>query len=334
MRFAIVPVAEAEGAVLAHSVGVGDGRLKKGRILSGADLAALSAAGATEVMAARLEPGDVAEDEAARRVAAAIAGPGTATALAFTGRANIHAAAAGIVVIDRDRLIALNAIDEGLTVATLAPFDTVMPEQMLATVKIIPFALSENVLAEAEAILKGASHLISVAPFTARSAALILTRVDGTRASLIDKRIKVIGDRLERLGSKLGKTIVVAHEIAAVREAVHAQATAGLEPLLVFGASAIVDRGDVIPAAIVSAGGIVDHLGMPVDPGNLLLVGRLRGATVIGVPSCASSPKLNGFDWVLGRVLAGLPVGRAEIVGMAPGGLLMEIPTRPQPRRG
>ena len=90
----------------------------------------------------------------------------------------------------------------------------------------------------------------------------------------------------------------------------------------------------MIPQAVINAGGEVVHLGMPVDPGNLLLVGRLGDADVIGVPSCASSPKLNGFDWVLARRLAGLPVGRAEIVAMAPGGLLMEIPTRPQPRGG
>jgi molybdenum cofactor cytidylyltransferase len=71
---------------------------------------------------------------------------------------------------------------------------------------------------------------------------------------------------------------------------------------------------------------------MPVDPGNLLLMGRLVGRTVIGLPSCARSPKLNGFDFVLWRVLAGLPVGRPELARMGVGGLLTEIPTRPQPR--
>ena len=108
----------------------------------------------------------------------------------------------------------------------------------------------------------------------------------------------------------------------------------GADPVLVFGASAIVDRGDVIPAAVTAAGGEVIHVGMPVDPGNLLMLGRIGGVDVIGVPSCAASPKVNGFDWVLQRRLAGLPVGRAEIIAMAPGGLLKEIPTRPQPREG
>ena len=101
-----------------------------------------------------------------------------------------------------------------------------------------------------------------------------------------------------------------------------------------FGASAIADRRDVIPAAIERAGGKVEHFGMPVDPGNLMLIGQVNGAPVLGAPGCARSPKENGFDWILMRLLAGLPVTRADITGLGVGGLLMEIVTRPQPRAG
>ncbi|WP_204333402.1 hypothetical protein, partial [Proteus mirabilis] len=83
--------------------------------------------------------------------------------------------------------------------------------------------------------------------------------------------------------------------------------------VLVFGASAIADRRDVIPAALEQAGGEIEHLGMPVDPGNLLMVGRLGEVPVLGAPGCARSPKENGFDWVLTRLLAGLPVTKADI---------------------
>ena len=101
--------------------------------------------------------------------------------------------------------------------------------------------------------------------------------------------------------------------------------------LLIHGASAIVDRRDVIPAAIEAAGGTIDHFGMPVDPGNLLLLGRLRSKPVLGLPGCARSPKINGFDWVLERLVAGLPVGRREIMSMGAGGLLRGNPhARPE----
>jgi molybdenum cofactor cytidylyltransferase len=106
----------------------------------------------------------------------------------------------------------------------------------------------------------------------------------------------------------------------------------GAELVLVFGASAIADRRDVIPAAIENVGGVVEHFGMPVDPGNLMLIGNANNVPVLGAPGCARSPKENGFDWVLMRLLAGLKVTRADVTGMGVGGLLMEIVTRPQPR--
>jgi molybdenum cofactor cytidylyltransferase len=103
---------------------------------------------------------------------------------------------------------------------------------------------------------------------------------------------------------------------------------------VVFGASAVVDEGDVIPAGIRQAGGEVIRFGMPVDPGNLLVLGRLGGTPVIGAPGCARSPKENGFDWILSRLLAGLDVPPDAIAGLGVGGLLTEISSRPQPREG
>jgi molybdenum cofactor cytidylyltransferase len=101
---------------------------------------------------------------------------------------------------------------------------------------------------------------------------------------------------------------------------------------VVFGASAVVDAEDVIPAAIRAAGGFVERVGMPVDPGNLLVLGHIGDMPVIGAPGCARSPKENGFDWILNRILVGEMPTESEIGGMGVGGLLMEIPTRPQPR--
>jgi molybdenum cofactor cytidylyltransferase len=110
------------------------------------------------------------------------------------------------------------------------------------------------------------------------------------------------------------------------------RAKAAAELLLVFGASAISDRRDVVPAGIEAAGGTVAHFGMPVDPGNLLLMGALDGKPVVGLPGCARSPKLNGFDYVLQRLFAGLDVAPGSIMGMGVGGLLSDIASRPQPR--
>lgn len=334
MRFGPVRLDEARGAVLAHTLRLPDGTIKKGAELTDAHIARLAAAGIESVVAARLEPGDIAEDAAAARVAAAVAGSATRVAEAFTGRANILAAAAGVTLIDHDRLVALNRIDEGLTVATVAAGEAVAEGQMLATVKIIPFALPAAVVERAEALCAEGPPILQLAPFRAKKAGLVLTRFDWTAEKLLAKREKAIADRLEAAGSRLARVETCAHQEAAIAAAVARLAEEGCDPVLVFGAAAIADRNDVIPQGVVRAGGTLEHLGMPVDPGNLLLVARIGARDVIGVPSCAGSPQFNGFDRVLVRCLAGLRVGGEEIAEMALGGLLKEVPSRPQPRQG
>ena len=331
MIFGPIPVARALGAVLAHAVSAGEQRLKKGRVLGAGDLAALEAAGIAEVIAARLEPDDVPEDLAATRAAAGLVGPGLSAGAAFTGRVNLFAETAGILTLDRDEIDRLNRVDEALTIATLPPLTPVGPGQMVATVKIIPFAAEERHVAAWEAIARVRPPL-GLAPFRARPVVLIQTLLPGLKASVLDKTVEVTRRRLAALGSPLATETRVAHTPEAVAAALGAALAEGAELVLIAGASAIIDRRDVIPAGLTAAGGRIVHFGMPVDPGNLLLLGAHGTVPVLGLPGCARSPKQNGVDWVLQRLLADLAVGPAEITGLGAGGLLSEIPSRPLPR--
>jgi len=330
MRFGTVPLGEAEGAILVHSVRAGGRLIKKGRVLAREDLAQLAEGQISRVTVARLEPGDVAEDIAATRVARALAGAELRLGAAFTGRINLYAQKAGVVMLDRAKLDALNLIDESVTAATLPPYAMVAPGEMVATVKIIPFAAPQAAVEKAVATASAAP--IRVEPFKAMKVALVSTELPGQKASLLDKNRSALEARLVPLTGKLIFERRVAHDSAAVAAALRAGENAGAELLLVFGASAITDRRDVIPAGIGEAGGTISHFGMPVDPGNLLLLGDLHGKPVVGLPSCARSPKVNGFDFVLQRLFAGLTVTAADLMRMGVGGLLQEIPTRPQPR--
>jgi molybdenum cofactor cytidylyltransferase len=332
MRFGEVLVGEADGAILAHSLKLGATALKKGRVLSAADVALLADAGLDHVVAARLDPGDLREDEAAGCIAAAVAGPNIATAAAFTGRANLFAEAKGLLVFDRDRLDRLNLVDEAVTLGTLPPFAVVEPRQMVATVKIIPFAVPQAAVRRAADFAAAGGPLLRVAAFQPGRAALIQTRLQGLKETILDKTRAVTDARLAALGSTLGSEERCEHASAALAPRIAAAVESGADIVLVHGASVIVDRRDVIPQAVVMAGGKIEHFGMPVDPGNMLLLGRLGRTPVLGLPGCARSPKENGFDWVLQRLLAGLPLGREEIMRMGAGGLLAEIPSRPLPR--
>lgn len=331
MKFGHTPLDQADGAILAHSQSVGGKRFKKGRRLSAADIEALAADGRDHVIAARLEPGDVHEDEAAGRIARAAGGANLTAAAPFTGRANLIVKTRGVLVLDRARLDAINLIDEAVTIATLPAFEIVEAKQMAATIKIIPFAAPEAAVAEAERLAADDGPLMRVAPLVEKRVALIQTRLAETKASVLDKTVPVMERRLATLGSRMVAETRVAHEIQALAGELD-QAARAADIVIAVGASAIVDRGDVIPAAIEAAGGRVTHFGMPVDPGNLLLLGEVRGRPVVGAPGCVRSPKPNGFDWVLSRLCADVAVTRADIMRMGDGGLLKEIPSRPQPR--
>lgn len=331
MQFDRFALDEAAGTVLAHAVKTDGVLFRKGRRVSAEDVERLRAAGLAEVTAVRLGEGDELEDAAAARVAAAVAGPGTATAPPFTGRANLHAAAAGVLVVDAARVDRLNQLDEAITVATLPAFATVAPRQMVATVKIIPFAVPASLVAAALDLL-AAGPLVHVALFRPWRARLIQTELASVPAKMLDKTVRITRGRVEATGGTLLGESRCAHAPEALAEAVRRAEAQGCDMLLIAGASAISDRKDVLPAAIVLAGGSIEHFGMPVDPGNLLLLARLHGRPVLGLPGCCRSPRLNGFDWVLARLAAGLEVGACDIMGMGVGGLLTEIASRPQPR--
>tara|TARA_R110000824_G_scaffold155226_2_gene327657 strand:+ start:70638 stop:72257 length:1620 start_codon:yes stop_codon:yes gene_type:complete len=334
MIFADIPTNEAEGALLVHSIRAEGLSFKKGRQLSASDIAALKAANIASVTVVRLEADDVPEDEAAAALAAAIAGGEARVAAPFTGRANLFAGADGVLVYDRARLDAINLVDEALTIAMLAPFETVTARQMIGTVKVIPFAAPRTALDKAVDLARSGAPLVSVAPFRPRNVGLVATQLPGMKPSILDKSRTILDQRLAAMGSRIGKELRCGHSEEEVAASVAALLAEGFSPVLVFGASAITDRRDVVPAGIVAAGGEIVHFGMPVDPGNLMLLARHGQTPVLGLPGCARSPAFNGFDWVLARLLAGVEVTRADIMRMGAGGLLKEIATRPQPREG
>lgn len=325
MIFATVPLAQAEGGILAHSLLVGGSRWPKGRILCAADLAAAGADGLASLTIARLEPGDVAEDAAAARLADRLAGSGVAALPAAHGRANIAATADGVLRFDAAMVAAINGIDEALTLATLPADARVHDGEIVATIKVIRYAVAGAAL---DAAIAAASPLM-LAPFRPLRVALVSTTLGGTTDKALAKTARVTRDRVQSLGCTMIELPPCPHEADAL--AARLTMLPPCDLLLIAGASATVDRGDVIPAAVVMAGGKVERLGMPVDPGNLLCLASLGEMPVIGLPGCAKSPKRNGFDTVLERLVAGIAVTSDDIAMMGAGGLLAEA-ERPQPR--
>jgi len=333
MKFGELALSQARGAILAHSVRATGVAFKKGRVLTASDVDRLARADIKTVVAARLEAGDVGEDEAAARIAAAVAGENIRASAAATGRCNLQAGAAGLILYHREVLDGINLVDEAATIAAVAEFEPVEPGQIVATIKIIPFAAPGRVVAAVEAAAAKAAPVLRLAPFQPVKAGLVQSRLPGTKDSVLDKTRDAVSQRLERRGSVLAEEIRCGHDATSVAEALVRLKKSGCGLVMAMGASAITDRRDVVPGAILTAGGRIEHLGMPVDPGNLLLLGSLDDKTpALGLPGCARSPKVNGFDWVLDRLLAGQKVTAADIKRMGAGGLLKDVPGRPLPR--
>jgi molybdenum cofactor cytidylyltransferase len=323
MRFGPVPLDQAEGAILAHSVALPQGRMRKGCRLGPEEIATLHSLGRTEVIVARLDAQDLHEDAAAGVIAAALgAGPDAGLELrpVGTGRVNLHARVTGIAGVLADRVNALNAVDPMITLATVPRWQRLSAGEMVATVKVIAYGVAGASVTAAAAAGQGA---LRMHPVRLKHAALIQTVTpedDGASGH------RAIEDRLLALQVAMRPKRLVPHREADLAAALKGVSDADL--ILILTASATSDPHDIAPAALLRAGGTVERFGMPVDPGNLLFLGQLGGAPVIGLPGCARSPALNGADWVMERVICGVPVTGADIAGMGVGGLLKEIPQR------
>jgi molybdenum cofactor cytidylyltransferase len=333
MQLAAFEIAACEGLVLAHRYTGTGCTIAKGTVLEKVHLKQLDADGVRQLICACPDQGDLHEDVAAERLARALAPANVSLDRAATGRVNIRVKRRGIVRYDRALVRQINEIDEAITFALVQHNQLLNEGQMAATLKIIPFFVAEESVLAIESLL-GTANGFSFHHLKQSSVALIQTRLPGQRERLFTATKDVTAVRLEQLGCQLIESRICAHDRAAVAAEIVSCDQADI--ILLCGGSAIMDRRDELPQAVIMAGGFIDHFGMPVDPGNLLMLGHIEGDVgskpVVGMPGCARSPKLNGLDWVLQLILADIPLDRYEFADMAAGGLLMEIASRPMPR--
>ena len=329
MVFAEVHIDDAVGAILAHTLRTGALVIKKGTKLAAADIANLKAANVDSVTAALLEAGDMGEDQAAFAIATALGGSGVDVSKPLAGRCNLHARSGGVLDIDAAVINALNASGNGVLCSTLQPFAVVEAGQAVATLKVIPYALHG---ASYDALLRTVGlGAINVLGFNAKRVGLILSEVASGKQSLLDKAGEVIAARVETLGGEIVHNVRIKHEREPLAGAIRA-AVELCDVVLVLGAASTVDVSDTVPSAIVEAGGEVELFGIPVDPGNLMVMAAVGRTPVIGLPGCARSPRMNAVDLVLPRLFAGMDVGADALLGMGVGGLLHDVKERPQPR--
>lgn len=348
MRLETLPLDAAIGHILCHNLPDSNGRkaFVKGHTVRTGDLPFLREMGLSTVRVAVLEPDDIHEDEAARRLAAAVIGAGLVATKPHTGRVNVLVAEAfgdeqrppeadagmtpycGVLDVDAQALTAINDLD-GLTVATLHTHTPVRPRQAVATIKVIPFAVPAAALHEAAAIGRAGQGVLRVRPLRLRRVGVVLVSSVAARRRIESGVYPAIEGRIQELGAAVVAVYYVELHEAAVAGAVSALRAAGVELIIVAGETSIVDVDDVTPQGIRRAGGRIEHYGAPVEPGNLLLLAYVDpgDATqpplpIMGAPGCVRSRSLNIVDMLLPRLMAGEIVGRRDIIALGHGGLL------------
>jgi molybdenum cofactor cytidylyltransferase len=321
MIFAAIPIDQAEGLVLAHTTNLGAAKLIKGRQLKAEDIAMLRRSNVATVTACRMEAQDLGENEAADRVATALAGPTIMAGPASAGRCNLFAHGHGLLMIDRGRIERLNRVDEAVAVATLPPWSVVVPRQRVATVKIIPFAVDRAVVATCA---EGMAEALHIRPFRAHRVGLISTTMPQMNEALVQASTSVNRARIEALGGVWGMELRCAHDVHAIERSIRQVLDGGCTLVLIAGAVMTTDRRDIIPSAIIRSGGAIVHFGMPVEPGNMLMLASIGAVPLLSLPGCTRSASPNGLDWILPRVMADLPVIARDIMDMGVGGLLAQ----------
>ena len=322
---------ESKGSILAQSYNLSERKLSKGTRVSKAIVELLNKENIKSILCAVPDENDMDEDAAAEAISNAIDRNRIYAEEASTGRVNFRTPALGVVRYNRELIKKINLVDESIAFSIVEHNQLLAKNDLIATLKIIPFFASKIYVERVVALLSK-YEIFKIHRLEEKKVDFIQTYYNWQKRSIFKATSNVTRSRLDALGCLLEKETLIPHDHESLCSEIKSSLDSGAQVLLISGASAITDRSDYIPRAILSVGGEIIQYGLAVDPGNLLLIGQIGSTTVIGMPGCARSPKLNGFDWVLQLLMANIPITKEELADMGAGGLLMEIASRPLPR--
>jgi molybdenum cofactor cytidylyltransferase len=239
------------------------------------------------------------------------------------GRCNLVSSVDGIIIFQPNQLFYVNSVTNDIGIASLKAFSKVKKNQVVASIKAIPFGIKKNNVRD---IINISKDCFKVLPFQKKNIHLIQTTNQNTRTKILEKTLEVTKDRLSSCGIKKIIEKNCSHEIKSICAQLQKSIDEDADIILIFGTSAISDINDIIPQSIIEINGTILRLGMPVEPGNLILLANIKNSkkhiSIIGMPGCARSKKENGVDWILWRKLCDLKISSDDINHMGNGGLL------------
>ena len=330
MIFGEIKTESSENAILSSSITIDNKqskvKIKKGTQIDKDHINLLLQNNINSIVCAQLEKNDVEENLAVHKISQSLVNKKNSNlkiSKAHEGRSNIISNVDGVLKFDSHQLFCVNSVADEIGVASLKEYSFVKKNQIIASIKSITFSINNYVL---EKIQKEAINCFQVLPFLKLNVHLIQTKTKDTLDKVLNKTFLVTEQRLKTFGINNFVNKTCDHNIKSLSENIKISVNQGADVIFVFGASAISDIKDIIPESLKQNNGSIIRLGMPVEPGNLMLLGKIktseRNVTFIGMPGCARSPKENGVDWITWRIFCGLEVSNKDINHMGNGGLL------------
>ncbi|WP_339133181.1 MAG: molybdopterin-binding protein [Candidatus Electrothrix sp. GW3-4] len=324
-----IPVDQAVGMVLAHDIteivqGEFKGcAFKKGHILRLEDVEHFRRLGKEHIYALELSEGEIHENEAARLLATALAGPGVEHSDKITeGKASLRASCDGLLKIEKEALYRFNLLGE-IMCSSLHTDTPVKKGEQVAATRLIPLVGERSLVEEGVAIAASAESgekLVRVLPLNKVKAGLVVTGSEVYYGRIEDKFEAVLREKMAWLGSEVVRVGFAPDDAARIAEEIRLCLEAGASLIITSGGMSV-DPDDVTRTGIREAGAVETVYGTPVLPGAMFLVGRIGEVPVLGLPACGMFHKITVFDLLLPRILTGESIGREQFAAMGHGGL-------------
>lgn len=325
-----IPVREAVGAVLCHDVtrivpgGQKGPAFRKGHVIRPEDVPELLAIGKEHIYVLELTPGLLHEDDAARRISRAAAGPGLTWSGVSEGKVNLLAERAGLLKVDPEGLARLNAI-EGVAFGTLHTDRRVAAGAPVGGTRVIPLVIEEGKIRQAEEICRRRHPILQVKPFRPWRVGMVTTGSEVYHGRIPDRFGPVVRQKFAELGSEVFSQVLTADDRELTAAAIRRLIAEGAEMVVATGGMSV-DPDDQTPASIRATGAEVVSYGAPVFPGAMFLLAYLGGVPILGLPGCVMYFRATIFDLIVPRLLVGERVTRQEIVALGHGGFCPACP--------
>jgi len=323
-----VKTENAVGLVIGHDMtktipGVCDGpRFRRGDVIKQEDIPELLSMGKEHIYIIEKDANFVHEEEAATRIATAIAGENLKFTAPRQGRVNMKATVDGIIKINKPLLYEIHSITD-IIIATQHNNVTCKEDAIVAGTKIIPLFTTEENIQKLEALCKEKGHVVSVMPFLNKKVGVIITGNEVYKGITEDKFADIMRKKVEKYGSTvIGETIVPDDEDI-IAKAILDMKNRGSEVMILCGGLSV-DPDDVTAEGIEKSGAQIISYGVPVMPGAMALVAELDGIPIIGAPGAVIFKRTTIIDALLSRMLAGDKITRQDIVELSHGGMCLE----------